>query len=308
MLLLCLPVLMLLRVVALPLQTAPGVTAPASAASASPDTDRAVYRIPYRLDETQHLAVRARINGKGPFNFIIDTGAPTVYLTAAAAARCEVKPDARGWATFAHMEIEGGATVDQVQARIDEPFQLQGMNALGLATEHLDGIIGYSLLARFRIQIDLTRTKMLWSPSRIEPEIPTEIGRLTTAERAMMKKAASSQKEMEGLAKMATTMFGRQSAPPTIRRGFFGIELADTGAGPRIRAVTPGSPAAQAGLTVGDVVLKLVPAKGDPISTASSAAVLRAAANVAPGDSVIFVLRRGQQRLKLTVHAGADGF
>jgi len=31
------------------------------------------YQIPYRLSETKHVIVRAKINGKGPYNFIVDT-------------------------------------------------------------------------------------------------------------------------------------------------------------------------------------------------------------------------------------------
>ena len=46
------------------------------------------YRIPYRLDETQHLAVRAKLNGRGPYNFIVDTGAPAVFIAKDVAARC----------------------------------------------------------------------------------------------------------------------------------------------------------------------------------------------------------------------------
>src|SRR5258708_2259043 len=39
------------------------------------------YSIPYRLTDSGHIMVRVKINGKGPFNFIVDTGAPLVYVT-----------------------------------------------------------------------------------------------------------------------------------------------------------------------------------------------------------------------------------
>jgi hypothetical protein len=32
------------------------------------------FHVPYRLTKPKHILVRARINGKGPYNFIIDTG------------------------------------------------------------------------------------------------------------------------------------------------------------------------------------------------------------------------------------------
>lgn len=33
-------------------------------------------RIPYRLADARHIPVRAKVNGKGSYNFILDTGAP----------------------------------------------------------------------------------------------------------------------------------------------------------------------------------------------------------------------------------------
>ena len=33
------------------------------------------FQVPYRLTDTNHFLVRARINGKGPFNFLVDSGA-----------------------------------------------------------------------------------------------------------------------------------------------------------------------------------------------------------------------------------------
>jgi hypothetical protein len=35
----------------------------------------ATLEIPYKLTDTKHVLVRAKINGKGPFNLILDTGA-----------------------------------------------------------------------------------------------------------------------------------------------------------------------------------------------------------------------------------------
>ena len=38
------------------------------------------FRVPYHLTDTNHFLVRVRINGKGPFNFLVDSGAPALYL------------------------------------------------------------------------------------------------------------------------------------------------------------------------------------------------------------------------------------
>ena len=34
----------------------------------------------HRLKRGLHIVVRAKINGKGPFNFILDTGAPALFV------------------------------------------------------------------------------------------------------------------------------------------------------------------------------------------------------------------------------------
>ena len=38
------------------------------------------FQIPYRLTDTNHFLVRVRLNGKGPFNFLVDSGAPSLYI------------------------------------------------------------------------------------------------------------------------------------------------------------------------------------------------------------------------------------
>ena len=38
------------------------------------------YQVPYRMTNFNHFMVRAKINGQGPFNFIVDTGAPAMFI------------------------------------------------------------------------------------------------------------------------------------------------------------------------------------------------------------------------------------
>src|SRR5438067_12653319 len=83
--------------------------------------------VPYRLTKTQHILVRAKINGKGPFNFILDTGAPALFVATKAAKKGGVEPDKKGWGTFDRFEIEGGVPVPKAKGRIEDPFQLEGM-------------------------------------------------------------------------------------------------------------------------------------------------------------------------------------
>ena len=51
------------------------------------------FQVPYRLTETNHFLVRARINGKGPFNFLVDSGAPALFIATETAKKIGIKPD-----------------------------------------------------------------------------------------------------------------------------------------------------------------------------------------------------------------------
>src|SRR2546421_11604773 len=68
-------------------------------------------QVPYRLTLTNHVLVRAKINGKGPFNFILDTGAPALFLSKKVADKGGGTADGRGWAAFGRFEVEGGGGV-----------------------------------------------------------------------------------------------------------------------------------------------------------------------------------------------------
>ena len=46
------------------------------------------------------------------------------------------------------------------------------MNALGLPGETIDGILGFTILARFRLEIDPTQDRMTWTRLDAEPREP----------------------------------------------------------------------------------------------------------------------------------------
>src|SRR4051812_42949925 len=87
---------------------------PAPAAKA----DAKSVPVPYRLTNTQHVVVRAKINGKGPFNFILDTGAPALFVAKTVADKAGVTPDERGRATFDRFEVEGGIVFEKQWGKV----------------------------------------------------------------------------------------------------------------------------------------------------------------------------------------------
>ncbi|MFN4260933.1 MAG: PDZ domain-containing protein [Gemmataceae bacterium] len=242
--------------------------------------------VPYRLTDTKHVLVRARINGVGPWHFILDTGAPAWSVSQAVAARLGVEAGADGWATFDRLEIEGGVVIDQAKGRIADPSQIQTMNRLGLAGVELHGIIGYNILARYRIELDVTRPKMTWTPLPFDPPLPRIAPRPDGA-------------GTDNLARLATVLMDKQADFRVHPRGFLGIELAKQEPGLVIAAVLPNSPAAKAGLRAGDVLVLFAEE-----AVRHRADVARLAAERNEGAVVSLTVRRGNAKMAFTITLG----
>src|SRR5687768_8747048 len=102
------------------------VAAAAPAADPAPAKGKRV-EVPYRLTDTKHVLVRVKLNGKGPFNLILDTGAPAVFITKAVAKKAGVPVDEKaekGLVEFDRFEIEGGLVVAKAKGRVEDLFQL----------------------------------------------------------------------------------------------------------------------------------------------------------------------------------------
>lgn len=257
------------------------------------------YRVPYRLTDTNHFLVRVRINGKGPFNFLVDTGAPALYVATETAKKVGLEPGGDAfWTPVERLDFEGGAALRDVKARVEDPFQLVGMNALGLPGTSIDGILGFTMLARYRIELDPTQDRMTWTRLDFEPAEPPA-PRHRPGDRPPPEMQAMN--ALGPLAKVAAALMGRQPEVELLPRGFLGIELeAAKPAGLRVVRVLAGSPAAQAGVRVDDRIVRV----GD--RDVSSLNDIRAAvATVRRGDRIRLAVRRDQpEPLTLTLTAG----
>jgi hypothetical protein len=262
------------------------------------------YQVPYRLTDTNHFLVRVRINGKGPFNFLVDTGAPALYVATETARQVGLEPrDDAFWTPVARLDFEGGATLRAVQARVEDPFQLVGMNALGLPGTSIDGILGFTMLARFKIELDPTRDRMTWTRLDFEPAEPAA-PRRRPGDRPPPEVQAMN--TLGPLAKIAAVLIGRQPEVELLPRGFLGIVLDDGGkgqgqaAGLRVTRVLGGSPAARAGVHEGDRIVRV-----DDRDVAGLKDLRAAVAGVKRGDRVRLAVRRDRpDPLTLTVTAG----
>jgi serine protease Do len=264
------------------------------------------FLVPYRLTDTNHFLVRVRINGKGPFNFLVDSGAPALFVATETAKQVGLKPARdRFWTPIDRFDIEGGSRLANVKARVEDPFQLVGMNALGLPGASIDGILGFTILARYRLEIDPTQDRMTWTRLNYEPREPPVPHR--DDERAPA--GGGAMNALGPLAKGLAFLMGKQPEEERHPRGFLGLEwVASAPAEPersglRVRLVLADSPAAKAGVRTDDQVLRI---NGRAVE--SPKAVRAALADVQQGDTVRLLVRRGSgadaRELRLVLTAG----
>ena len=258
------------------------------------------YKVPYRLTQTNHYLVRVRLNGKGPFNFLVDTGAPALYVgTEAAKAVGLITPEDDFWAKVETLDFEGGATLAGVKARVEDPFQLVGMNALGLPGAKIDGILGFTILARFRLEMDPTLDRMTWTKldyAPPDPPTPPKGAKQDLPAEMQIMQAAGP------MMKFASIFLGKQPEEQLSPRGFLGLELKEVDDGVNLAAIAPGSPAERAGLKPGDSLIRLA---GKRIGTRKAAH--EAVKETKIGDKVAVVLRRNGETIDATLTA-SEGF
>jgi hypothetical protein len=283
---------------AVTLTAALALAPPGARAARDPQVGKS-FRVPYRLTDTNHFLVRVRINGKGPFNFLVDSGAPALFVATETAKKIGLKPadEATFWTSIDRLEIEGGSRLADVKARVEDPFQLVGMNALGLPGASIDGILGFTILGRYRLEIDLTDDRMTWTRLDYTPPEPP-VPRNPQGEKAEAPLGVKAMNALGPLAKGMAFLMGKQPEEQVHLRGFLGLEWAVPPAGAaspglRVVRVLEGSPAARAGLRADDLVLKINGRAIDGLKAARVALV-----DVRPGESATMRIRRGP---------GADG-
>jgi predicted aspartyl protease len=115
--------------------------------------------VPLRVVQGALIVVSATVNGAGPFDFMVDTGAQITTVDEALASQLKLPisgtTGVSGVATYgrkaftqlAHMEVAGGR-VDDVLAVVDGLAQLQA------ADGKIRGILGEDFLAHFDVLID----------------------------------------------------------------------------------------------------------------------------------------------------------
>src|SRR5436305_3204867 len=265
---------------------------PLGAGEAKKDAPARRFEVPYRLTVPKHILIRAKINNKGPFNFILDTGAPALFVSTKVCKDLGIEPDKKGWGTFDRFEIEGGVVLEKAKGRVEEPFQLKGMNGLGLAGAELHGIIGYNILAKYRMEIDFTRDKMTWTELAWEPRAPLGLG------------GSGGQGGLEifgTIMEMFGKFLGRKAVPDVVPRGLLGLDATDDDGVAVVKSVLPNGPADEGGLKAGDRIIKF---KGRSVYGLDG--LQRFAQRVAAGEKIVLLVQRGgdKKEVEITIKVG----
>ncbi len=245
--------------------------------------DKGPAKVPFEMLASNHMAVRVRINGKGPYRLLFDVGSPvTLVGTKAAEASGIIRPGQARSFLFP-VPIEGKADaleIGDVTAKdlpvivMDHPV----LKALGgFFSKPLDGILGFTFFARYRMTIDYQAKEMSFEPVDYEM-------------RDLMKS-------------LPERLAGPKDAREVVLApaGLWGLTVAeadkaDTASGVTITAVAPGSPAETAGLKARDVLTTL-----DGRWTTTVADAFEAAAGAAPGKPVEVVVVRDGKEVTITV-------
>jgi hypothetical protein len=247
------------------------------------------FSVPFDTIKTQHMVVDVKINGKGPFRLIFDTGAPDSLVNNKLAKEAEILPK-----DFKKPALALFGAVGQFKIKTLEAGDLKAENLSVMVVDHptvtaisnvvgpIDGIIGFTFFARYKMTIDYQKKVMTFVPNDYNPpDTMQAIMKLMLAPRAEREKP-------------------RVLAPG----GLFGFKVekseGDQEPGVTVADVLADGPAAKAGLKVGDRLLTF-----DNRWTDTVADCYLAASHARPGAAVGATILRDGKQIKLQLKANA---
>jgi hypothetical protein len=135
----------------------------------------AAVTVPFTLLKTGHMTVPVKLNGKGPYTLIFDTGAPMSIVNnrlARDAGLLKDKPVAlfapfgsRGEVKVKDFEVGGQKAADVKVAIMDHP-------TVELFSKHfgpIDGIVGFPFFARYKVTVDYQKKTLTFEPGPYNP-------------------------------------------------------------------------------------------------------------------------------------------
>jgi hypothetical protein len=242
--------------------------------------------VPFELLKTKHIAVQVKVNGKGPYRLIFDTGAPITLLNTKIGKEAGLIKKGQKQPLFNLFNMAGPTKIDRLEVGdltaekvgaivMDHPT----VSAISKALGPIDGIVGLPFWGRYKMTLDYQKKEMTFTPNGHEPPDAME-------------------------AMMATVMaLMTREKPPTkvvSAAGQWGMRVTkdedDDEPGVAIKSVMDGTAAAKAGLKPGDRLLTL-----DDRWTDTVADCYAAAGAIKPGTTVKVTMRRDGKEMELNV-------
>jgi hypothetical protein len=171
---------------------------PLWAASQEPAAEKKAVKaepvvVPFELLDSRHMAVQVKLNGKGPYKLIFDTGAPMNLINNRIAKESGVldpkkkQPAVGLFGTMGQMKIKtlevGPAKLENATAVVmDHPTVAAISEALG----PIDGIVGFPFFARYKATIDYQKKELTLVPNGYVPGDALEalMGKMMAAQNA----------------------------------------------------------------------------------------------------------------------------
>ncbi len=241
--------------------------------------------VPFETLQSGHMAVKIKVNGKGPYRVLFDTGAPIHLFNNKLAKEADLLKDAPKsvfpfLGTIAEVKVKelqvgGATTADQHAIVLDHPLVELMARKMG----PLYGIVGYPFFARYRMTIDYQAETLTFIPNNYKPA-----NVLRSLESTLMQFMTASAPPVKVLA-------------PAAQWGLTPRKKAnDEEAGVDIEEVLAGSAAAEAGLQPGDRLLTI-----DGRWTDSLADLYEIAGHLKPGTTVPLGIKRAGREMEMNI-------
>jgi hypothetical protein len=239
--------------------------------------------VPFELLRSKHIVVNAKINGKGPYRLIFDTGAPVSIVNSKTARDSGMVDSAPPWLTLFNslgaVKIKtfelGDLKLEKIDAAV---FDHPTVDLIARSLGPIDGVVGFPFFARYRVTLDYQTRKMTLTPSGYD--------------------APNTEAVAEAIFETLTQTNPKPKVlAPAGQWGFVPHkDKSDLEAGVTVKEVMPASAAESAGLNPGDRLLSLGGRWTD-----SPADTYYAASHIKPGDAAQAVIKRGNRTLTLTI-------
>ena len=245
--------------------------------------------VPFTLVSTGHFIVKVKLNDKGPYSLIFDTGAPTMLISNRIGKASGLLDKKSSISLFSPL-----GAMAPIKIKKFEIGELQAENIPAIVLDHptvklfsdhfekdhgkIDGIVGFPFFAKYRMTVDYKAKELSFTPNGY---VPGDI--------------------MESMMQLLMGNDPNKGKPKIVAAaGQWGLivtkGLKDEEEGVDISLVMEQSSAQKAGLKKGDRLLTI-----DGRWTDSVGDTFKAASYAKPGQDIPIVIKRSGKEMKLQI-------